>query len=54
MIATSNPDTASPVRTAAFAMVLLNAFSTPMMLSAVNVALPGIARELNIDAVLLC
>lgn len=53
MIATSNPDTASPVRTAAFAMVLLNAFSTPMMLSAVNVALPGIARELNIDAVLL-
>ncbi|WP_461482423.1 MFS transporter [Porticoccus sp.] len=46
----STPDT---LRRAAFAMVLLNALATPMMLSAVNVALPGIARELTIHAVLL-
>lgn len=41
------------LRRAAFLMVLINAFATPMMLSAVNVALPGIAHSLNIDAVLL-
>lgn len=41
------------LRRAAFLMVLINAFSTPMMLSAVNVALPDIARSLHIDAVLL-
>lgn len=35
------------------AMVLLNAFSTPLMLSSVNVGLPGIAEALGIDAVLL-
>lgn len=46
-------DVEEPLRRAAFLMVLINAFSTPMMLSAVNVALPGIARSLNIDAVLL-
>ena len=34
-------------------MVLLNCFTTPMMLSAANVALPSIARDLNIHAVLL-
>lgn len=32
-------------------MVLLNAFTTPMMLSAVNVALPHIARDLRMTAV---
>ncbi|MDX1519977.1 MAG: MFS transporter, partial [Gammaproteobacteria bacterium] len=34
-------------------MVLLNAFTTPMMLSAVNVALPHIARDLDMTAVQL-
>ncbi len=34
-------------------MVLLNAFTTPLMLSAVNVALPSIAMDLSMDAVLL-
>lgn len=34
-------------------MVLLNAFTTPLMLSAVNVALPAIARDLSLDAVTL-
>lgn len=34
-------------------MVLLNAFSTPLMLSAVNVALPSIAIDLSMHAVLL-
>lgn len=38
---------------AALGMVLLNAFTTPMMLSAVNVALPAIARDMNINAVML-
>ncbi len=38
---------------AALFMVLLNGFSMPMMLSAVNVALPSIADELAMDAVLL-
>lgn len=32
-------------------MVLLNAFSTPLMLSGVNVALPAIARDLGLQAV---
>lgn len=34
-------------------MVLLNAFTTPLMLSAVNVALPDIADDLKLDAVLI-
>ena len=38
---------------AALLMVLLNGFSMPMMLSAVNVALPSIADEFAMDAVLL-
>ncbi|HKK15776.1 MAG TPA: MFS transporter [Gammaproteobacteria bacterium] len=38
---------------AALGMVLLNAFTTPMMLSAANVALPAIARDLKIHAVML-
>lgn len=34
-------------------MVLLNAFATPIMLSAVNVALPAIAMDLSMSAVLI-
>jgi len=43
----------SPLQQATLAMVLLNAFTTPLMLSAVNVALPQIALDLNLDAVSL-
>ena len=32
-------------------MVLVNAFTTPLMLSAVNVALPSIARDLSLSAI---
>ncbi|MGH8120435.1 MAG: MFS transporter [Gammaproteobacteria bacterium] len=38
---------------AALTMVLLNCFTTPLMLSAANVALPAIARDLRLNAVLL-
>ena len=38
---------------AALAMVLLNCFTTPLMLSAANVALPAIARDLRLNAVML-
>ena len=41
------------VRKAALTMVMLNAFTTPLMLSAANVALPRIAIDLNLDAVSL-
>ncbi len=41
------------VQQAVLVMVLLNAFTTPLMLSATNVALPTIAEDLNLDAVLL-
>src|SRR5690606_35827209 len=34
-------------------MVLLNSFSTPLMLSAVNVALPSIADDLGMGAIAL-
>ena len=37
----------------ALAMVLLNCFTTPLMLSAANVALPAIARDLRLHAVML-
>ena len=40
-------------RRAALLMILLNGLSMPMMLSAVNVALPSIAADLSMDAVLL-
>ena len=36
-----------------FAMVLLNTFATPLMLSSTNVALPAIASDLRLDAVTL-
>ncbi len=48
-----NNEVLSPLQRAALAMVLLNAFTTPLMLSAVNVALPQIALDLNLDAVTL-
>lgn len=35
----------------ALVMVLLNAFTTPLMLSSANVALPSIAEDLELDAV---
>jgi EmrB/QacA subfamily drug resistance transporter len=38
---------------AALSMVWLSAFSTPLMLSATNVALPSIARDLHLNAVVL-
>ena len=47
------PEADDRERKAAVIMVVLSAFSTPMMLSAANVALPSIARDLHIDAVLL-
>lgn len=34
-------------------MILLNAFATPLMLSSANVALPSIADDLSLDAVIL-
>ena len=42
-----------PATRAVLAMVLLNAFTTPLMMSATNVALPTIADALNMNAVLL-
>jgi len=44
---------AFPPRRAVLGMVILNAFSTPLMLSAVNVALPAMTLELELSAVLL-
>lgn len=41
------------LRRATAVMVLLNSVSTAMMLSAVNVALPDVARDLGVDAVVL-
>ena len=49
----SEPDSLNSLQRAALAMVLLNAFTTPLMLSAVNVALPAIANDLKLDAVML-
>lgn len=51
--------TASPgrdeqgLRRAATIMVMLNSISTAMMLTGVNVALPDVARDLRVDAVML-
>lgn len=47
------PAAPDPRRRTVLLMVLVNAFSTPLMLSAVNVGLPSMARALDIDAVLL-
>ncbi len=46
------PEKAS-LQQSALVMVLLNAFTTPLMLSAANVALPSIADDLNLDAVVI-
>ena len=43
----------SPLQRNALIMVLINALTTPLMLSSVNVALPSIAKDLNMNAVLL-
>lgn len=43
----------SNLQKAVLAMVLLSSFATPLMLSAVNVALPAIAGDLALDAVAL-
>jgi EmrB/QacA subfamily drug resistance transporter len=43
----------SPLQRATLSMVLLSSFSTPLMLSSVNVALPVIARDLQLTAVTL-
>lgn len=40
----------TPLQRNVLIMVLLNAFSTPLMLSSVNVALPAAARELEMSA----
>lgn len=50
---TASSETSDRIQKTALHMVLLNCFTTPMMLSAANVALPSIARELNVHAVLL-
>ena len=47
------PESATPQERATLIMVWLSAFSTPLMLSAVNVALPSIARALHLNAVVL-
>ncbi len=49
----NNNDQQISLQRAALAMVLLNAFTTPLMLSAANVALPAIAMDLKLDAVML-
>lgn len=46
-----NTEKQTPLQNAALIMVLLNGFTTPLMLSAANVALPAIARDLNMNAV---
>ena len=43
----------TPLQNAALIMVLLNGFTTPLMLSAANVALPSIADDLHMNAVML-
>lgn len=49
----SDEQTANTLQRITLTMVLLNAFTTPLMLSAVNVALPSIATDLSMNAVLL-
>jgi EmrB/QacA subfamily drug resistance transporter len=48
-----NPVENISLQRAALVMVLLNAFTTPLMLSAANVALPTIAEDLKLNAVVL-
>ena len=49
----SNTEQQTPLQRAALIMVLLNGFTTPLMLSAANVALPAIAIDLKLNAVML-
>lgn len=50
----ASPEEHSPaLQRAVLGMVIVNAFSTPLMLSAANVALPAMARELDLSAVVL-
>ena len=49
----NNFDTPDPKHSAVVLMVTLNAFSTPLMLSATNVALPAIAEKFSLSAVML-
>ena len=44
----------NPMQRITLIMILLNAFAPPVMLSAVNVAIPFIADDLSVNAVLLC
>ncbi len=50
---TDTHDADENLRRATLIMVMLNSISTAMMLSAVNVALPDVARDLAVDAVVL-
>jgi EmrB/QacA subfamily drug resistance transporter len=50
---TDTPRHQTSLQRATLAMVLLNCFTTPLMLSAANVALPAIARDLKLHAVML-
>lgn len=50
---TDNSAQALKLRRALLTMILANAFATPLMLSASNVALPGVAADLGLDAVLM-
>jgi len=49
----NNNEKLTSLQKAALVMVLLNAFTTPLMLSAANVALPAIALDLKVNAVML-
>ncbi len=47
------PEPSTALQKATLFMVLLNGFTTPLMLSAANVALPAIANDLGLHAVML-
>jgi len=48
-----SPPETPQVRRAVLLMITLNSFATPIMLSSTNVALPSIARDLQMDALML-
>lgn len=48
-----SPPETPEVRRAVLLMITLNSFATPIMLSSTNVALPSIARDLQMDALML-
>ena len=50
---TPSPEATAALRRVLLLMILLNAFATPLMLSSANVALPSIATDLSLDAVIL-